>query len=279
VVVTPPSKLDNRPRPRGRVGDFVGRLALVLLLLGIVAGGAWGLAALNRKPTVPPHAEFPVPFQLVKPGSAVPADTGQVPQAAPAGEAATGGDPMGDWARKVSDKTDIPARALRAYAIADLVMRSQAPSCQISWATLAGIGRVESHHGTIGGARLGDDGRPSRPIIGIPLNGGPGVRAIQDSDGGALDGDATWDRAVGPMQFIPTTWVKYAQRANGDGQAPDPQNIDDAALAAARYLCSGSRNLGSGEGWWAAVMAYNNSVEYGQNVFSGADAYARASVG
>jgi membrane-bound lytic murein transglycosylase B len=277
--VTPPSKLTNEPRQRGRVGNFAGRLALALLLIVFVAVGAWGLAAINRKPNVPPRAEFPVPFQLVDPGSAIPAGSGQVPQAAPAGDAATGGDPMGDWARKVSDKTDIPERALRAYAIADLVMRSQAPSCQISWATLAGIGRVESHHGTIGGAKLGDDGRPSRPIIGIPLDGGPGVRAIQDSDGGVLDGDVTWDRAVGPMQFIPTTWVKYAQRANGDGQPPDPQNIDDAALAAARYLCSGSRNLGSGEGWWAAVMAYNNSVEYGQNVFSGADAYARASVG
>jgi membrane-bound lytic murein transglycosylase B len=166
---------------------------------------------------------------------------------------------------------------VRAYALADLTMRAQAPSCRISWSTLAGIGRIESHHGTIGGARLGDDGRPSRPIIGVPLNGGPGVRAIEDTDGGALDGDPTWDRAVGPMQFIPGTWKRWAMRANGDGNPPDPQNIDDAALTAANYLCSGERDLATGEGWWAAVMSYNNSVEYGQNVFSGADAYARAS--
>jgi membrane-bound lytic murein transglycosylase B len=80
------------------------------------------------------------------------------------------------------------------------------------------------------------------------------------------------------MQFIPTTWARYAVRANGDGQNPDPQNIDDAALAAARYLCSGGRDLGTGAGWWAAVLDYNNSTEYGQNVYSGADAYARASL-
>ncbi|WNV82288.1 lytic murein transglycosylase [Umezawaea sp. Da 62-37] len=278
MVVTPPSKLDTEPRPRGRVGDLLGRLALALLLIVFVAAGAWGLAALDRKPVVQPQAEFPVPFQSIEPGSDVPDAAGQVPQAGPAGPDASGPDPMDEWTRKVSEKTDIPRRALRAYALADLVMRAQAPSCRISWSTLAGVGRIESHHGFINGAKLGEDGMPSIPIVGIPLDGRPGVKAIGDTDGGRLDGDPTWDRAVGPMQFIPTTWVKYALRANGDGRAPDPQNIDDAALATARYLCSGSRDMGSSEGWWAAVYEYNNSVEYGQNVFSGADAYARASV-
>ncbi|MBW4719145.1 lytic transglycosylase domain-containing protein [Saccharothrix obliqua] len=262
---------------RGRVGYFVGRLVLVVVLLGVVAGGAWVLSVVNRRGVTASDPPFPVPFQQVQPGSAVPGAAGEVPapQADPA--AVDAPDPLAAWAAGVSAKTDIPARALRAYAAADLSMRDQAPACRISWATLAGIGRVESHHGTIGGARLGEDGRPSKPIIGIPLDGGPGVRAIPDTDGGVLDGDRTWDRAVGPMQFIPTTWARYAVRASGDGNPPDPQNIDDAALAAARYLCSGSRDLATGEGWWAAVMTYNNSVEYGQNVYSGADAYARAS--
>jgi membrane-bound lytic murein transglycosylase B len=260
------------------VGGLAGRLALAMLLIVLVAVGAWGLAALDRKPIAQPKAEFPVPFQLVEPGSEVPDAAGQVPQAAPAGSQTSGVDPLDEWTGKVAEKTDIPRRALRAYALADLVMKAQAPGCRISWATLAGVGRIESHHGFINGAKLGDDGRSSIPIIGIPLDGRPGVKAINDTDGGTLDGDTTWDRAVGPMQFIPTTWVKYAQRANGDGQSPDPQNIDDAALATARYLCSGGRDMGSSEGWWAAVWQYNNSTEYGQNVFSGADAYARASV-
>jgi membrane-bound lytic murein transglycosylase B len=274
--VPPPSKLEPKPRARGRIGELVGRVALVLLLVAFVAAGAWAMGALNRKPEPKADPPFPIPFQLVEPGSVVPVGAGE-PQAAPAGQPESAGDPMETWARQVSAKTDIPQRALRAYALADLVMRAQSPSCRISWATLAGIGRVESHHGTIGGARLGEDGRPSKPIIGIPLDGGPGVRAIHDTDGGTLDGDVTWDRAVGPMQFIPGTWVKHAMRASGDGNPADPQNIDDAALTAARYLCSGERNLSTGEGWWAAVMTYNNSVEYGQNVFSGADAYAKAS--
>ncbi|MEU4448456.1 lytic murein transglycosylase [Actinosynnema sp. NPDC050801] len=282
MVVPPPSKIEPRRPSRGSAGNFFGRLALVLVLLAVVAGGAWALSTFNRSGPGPiADPPFPVPFLEVQPGAAAPGSAGAVPssgqpQAAPA---AGDADPVTAWAAALSDKTDIPARALRAYAVADLLTRTQNPACRVSWATLAGIGRIESHHGTIGGLRLGEDGRPSRPIIGIPLDGSPGVKAINDSDGGTLDGDTRWDRAVGPMQFIPTTWAKYAVRANGDGQSPDPQNIDDAALTAARYLCSGGRDLGTGAGWWAAVLAYNNSTEYGQNVYSGADAYARASLG
>ncbi|GAA1334720.1 lytic murein transglycosylase [Saccharothrix algeriensis] len=276
MVVPPPPTTRPRPPAPGRVGNLVGRLALVALLLAVVAGGAWALSVVNRRDGGDPP--FPVPFQAVEPGSAAPGSAGRVPpQASPGQDPAA--EPLAAWAQALSEKTDVPARALHAYATADLAMQAAQPSCRVSWATLAGIGRVESHHGTLGGLRLGEDGRPSKPIIGIPLDGKPGVRAIADSDGGALDGDPTWDRAVGPMQFIPTTWARYASRANGDGNPPDPQDIDDAALAAARYLCSSGGDLGTGQGWWAAVLAYNNSVKYGQDVYSGADAYARAGQG
>ncbi|KOV89795.1 hypothetical protein ADL03_02145 [Nocardia sp. NRRL S-836] len=260
-------------RRRSRAANIVGRIALVLLLIVVVAAGAWGLGALNRRDADrvgPPP--FLVPLQEVEPGAAAPGNAVAPPPT-------PGDNPLTEWATRVASKTDIPVRALHAYAAADLTMQRDAPSCRISWATLAGIGRIESHHGNINGARLQDNGLPSRPIIGIPLDGSPGVRAINDTDGGRLDTDTRWDRAVGPMQFIPGTWNRWAKRAAADGQPADPQNIDDAALTAARYLCGGgSRDLGTGPGWWAAVLAYNNSVEYGQNVFSGADAYARASV-
>ncbi len=263
------------PARRPRFGNIFGRIVLVLLLIVAVAAGAWGLGALNRRdaaPIGPPP--FLVPLQQVEPGIAAPGSA-----TAPGNTAVEGANPLEDWASRVAGKTDIPKRALHAYAAADLAMQRDLPACRISWATLAGIGRVESRHGNINGSRLQDNGLPSRPIIGIPLDGGPGVRAIRDTDGGRFDADTTWDRAVGPMQFIPGTWNRWAKRAAGDGVAADPQNIDDAALTAARYLCAGgARDLGTGQGWWAAVMAYNNSVEYGQNVFSGADAYARASV-
>ncbi|MGI5503062.1 hypothetical protein [Lentzea sp. CA-135723] len=269
-MVPPPAV--QEPARRNRSGNIIGRIVLVLLLIVVVAAGAWGLGALNRRdaaPLGPPP--FLVPIQEVEPGAAAPGS------AASPGTTATA-NPLQEWATRVASKTDIPVRALHAYASADLAMQQEAPACRISWATLAGIGRIESHHGNINGAKLQENGLPSRPIIGIPLDGAPGVKAIHDTDGGRLDGDTTWDRAVGPMQFIPGTWNKWAKRAAGDGLPADPQNIDDAALTAARYLCGGgARDLGTGQGWWQAVLAYNNSVEYGQNVFSGADAYARAS--
>jgi membrane-bound lytic murein transglycosylase B len=269
-VVPPPVK---GPARRPNYGNIIGRIVLVLLLIVVVAAAAWGLGALNRKdaaPLGPPP--FLVPIQEVEPGAAPPGSA-----AAPGNDTAAA-NPLADWITRVASKTDIPQRALHAYATADVIMQREAPACRISWATLAGIGRVESRHGNINGSRLQENGLPSRPIIGVPLNGSPGVKAIRDTDGGRLDGDTTWDRAVGPMQFIPGTWNRWAKRAAGDGLPADPQNIDDAALTAARYLCGGgARDLGTGQGWWSAVMTYNNSVEYGQNVFSGADAYARAS--
>jgi membrane-bound lytic murein transglycosylase B len=162
-----------------------------------------------------------------------------------------------------------------AYGNAELVLRNTQPGCHLSWATLAGIGRIESNHGRYGGVQLGSDGRPSKPIIGVPLDGSAGVKTITDTDGGRYDGDATHDRAVGPMQFIPSTWRKWTSDANLDGTG-DPQQIDDAALAAGRYLCAGNRDLATAADWWTAVFSYNNSVPYGQKVFGLADGYARA---
>ncbi len=46
----------------------------------------------------------------------------------------------------------------------------------------------------------------------------------------------TYDRAVGPMQFLPGTWGRWGSDGDRDGVS-DPQDVDDAALAAARYLC------------------------------------------
>lgn len=180
---------------------------------------------------------------------------------------------------QAAQRTGIPSRALAAYASTALRLAEEQPDCNLTWVTLAGIGWVESHHGRIGGRQLQPDGLPSTPIIGVPLDGGPGVRAIPDSDGGRWDGDDRWDRAVGPMQFIPSTWRRWKVDATGSGEA-DPQNIDDAALAAGRYLCVGGRDLSVGQQWGEAIFSYNRSAEYVHAVLRAADTYAaRASDG
>jgi membrane-bound lytic murein transglycosylase B len=183
-----------------------------------------------------------------------------------------------DWALRMSRVTSIPQRALQAYANAHAVMAASKPNCRVTWVTLAGIAAVESKHGGFQGRTLEPDGRPSSPIIGIPLNGAPGVKAIADTDNGLLDGDKVWDHAVGPFQFIPSTWAKWRADGNRDG-ITDPQNIDDAALAAAQYLCADNRNLGSGDGWLRAILSYNDSLDYAQEVYGFAQSYARSAKG
>jgi hypothetical protein len=75
------------------------------------------------------------------------------------------------------------------------------------------------------------------------------------------------------MQFLPGTWAHYASDGDGDGVA-DPQNLYDSTLAAARYLCSGGLNLRDPSQVMAAILRYNNSMPYAQNVLGWAAAYA-----
>lgn len=255
--------------------SLLGRLLIVFAVLVVAGAGVWFVSRAVSPTAGPTTTEIPamqVAAAPVRPGSVVPAKAAPNPQGGATPQA--GPRSLTAWAQSVSAATGVPARALTAYGNAELVLRGTQPGCHLSWATLAGIGRIESNHGQYGGAVLGTDGRPSKPIIGVPLDGSAGVRAVSDTDGGVYDGDRTADRAVGPMQFIPSTWRKWASDGNGD-HSGDPQQIDDAALAAARYLCAGDRDMGTPSGWWAGVFSYNNSVPYGQKVFGLADTYAK----
>jgi hypothetical protein len=75
------------------------------------------------------------------------------------------------------------------------------------------------------------------------------------------------------MQFLPGTWAHFASDGDGDGVA-DPQNVYDATLAAARYLCSGGLNLRDQSQVLSSILRYNNSMPYAQNVLGWAAAYA-----
>lgn len=180
------------------------------------------------------------------------------------------------WAENVARVTGIPARAVVAYAAAELTLREEEPSCGIGWNTLAGIGRIESDHGRHGGAVLGASGYSDPAIRGIPLTG-DGTAEITDTDDGAWDGDTVWDRAVGPLQFIPDTWKRWGADADGDGRA-DPNQIDDAALAAARYLCAAGP-MTTAQDWRAAIFSYNHLDSYVDDVAAVANDYARKASG
>ena len=184
--------------------------------------------------------------------------------------------------------TDLPLVALNAYVRASRTLAVEDPACGIHWSQLAGIGRIESLHGYFGDSTLDINGQTTDPIRGLALDGrvlsGGGsnvpdatgrtqttstvsrLALIRDTDNGVLDGDTEFDRAVGPMQFIPTTWRLYDD-SDGNGDATvDPQNVYDATLAAARYLCDAPGSMLTAEGEQRAYFAYNHDFAYSRNV-------------
>ncbi|MFE9727225.1 lytic transglycosylase domain-containing protein [Streptomyces sp. NPDC005794] len=170
-----------------------------------------------------------------------------------------------------SAEAGIPASVLAAYKKAEQELASTDAACRLPWQLLAAIGKVES--GQARGGKVDANGTTFSPILGPALNG-QGFALIKDTDGGAYDGDSTHDRAVGPMQFIPSTWATWGQDGNGDGRK-DPNNIHDAALAAGRYLCAGPRDLSLATDLDRAVLSYNHSTEYLRTVRSWFDYYKR----
>ncbi|MFJ9036065.1 lytic transglycosylase domain-containing protein [Streptomyces sp. NPDC102406] len=161
-------------------------------------------------------------------------------------------------AQQLGAQSGIPATVLAAYRRAESTMARTDPGCRLPWHLLAAIGKVES-----GQARGGDvdaHGTTRHRITGPALNG-DGFALIRDTEGGAWDGDPVYDRAVGPMQFLPGTWRRWGADGNGDGRS-DPGNIFDAALAAGRYLCAGDRDLGTTSGMERAILSYNYSQDY-----------------
>lgn len=179
-----------------------------------------------------------------------------------------------DWATETAAATGIPRQAVVAYAGAILGVTENFPECTLGWNTLAGIGKTESDHARHGGGVIQENGHVEPLIFGVPLTGGD-VDNIPDSDGGEFDGTAEIDRAIGPMQIIPSTWRSWPADGNGDG-VPDPHNIYDATISAANYLCHAESDWLSGEGWLAGVASYNSHSDYAQLVASAAQKYADA---
>ena len=241
--------------------------ALVPLAL---LSGAWtaSLAVSSATADDTDAAKLPdgstVPSKAIEDPASVSAP-GQIAPGIPAGGA--------DKVLSSASANGIPAAALAAYQRAAQVIDAADPSCNIDWSLIGAIGRVESNHGTYGGNTLSDDGVSTPGIIGIPLNGANGTQRISDTDAGEWDRDKQFDRAVGPMQFIPSTWRVVGVDGDGDGQR-NPQDIDDAALATAVYLCSGDENLANRGGQESAVYRYNHSQDYVNLVLSIAEAYA-----
>ena len=205
----------------------------------------------------------------------------EAPAPTPSAREVRPGKPVGpqwvdaQWVVETAARAGIPAPAVRAYANAQL---NEPRGCDVGWTTLAGIGWVESRHGTIGGRTLGDDGRSSTPILGPALDGTDFAAIPATPESSAWHGDPDWDHAVGPLQFIPSSWETWGTDGDRDGSA-DPNDLDDAAYAAAQYLCADGHDLTTGAGWADAVFSYNHDQSYVDDVYAAATAYSERTGG
>ena len=117
-----------------------------------------------------------------------------------------------------------PVRALSMPPDFEHAYRRAAGTCPgLRWTLLAAIGQVESGHGR---------------------NEGP-------SSAGA----------IGPMQFLPSTFAEYAVDGDGDG-VTDPWDVADAVPTAARYLCASGAAGGTPASVQAALFTYNHAQWY-----------------
>ncbi|WOC11145.1 lytic transglycosylase domain-containing protein [Gordonia sp. MP11Mi] len=265
--------------PRRGVAVGVGTIAVGAVLLGGMTAGSTSL----------PSAQGPInigPSLLASNDSEITA-IDDVTQIVPSqGGQLTGFTPPSDAAGEIADSAaqfriaanlpsgplGIPGIMLKAYKLAATRVAAETPQCKLPWYLLAGIGRIESGHA--GNGNVDRYGNTLTGIRGPVLDGSlAGNAVITDSDGGDLDGDRGHDRAMGPMQFIPSTWASWGSDANGDDKA-DPDNVFDATYSAGRYLCSGVVDIMSASNKVGAVMRYNHSVAYANNVLGWAAAYA-----
>ncbi|WP_166789233.1 MULTISPECIES: lytic transglycosylase domain-containing protein [unclassified Cryobacterium] len=265
---------------RGRWADWV-PLGLFLVLTAWLVGGAllesvggpgasktaWSSSAVESSSAAAPAVLLPAP---------APTEPVSQPENVAVGTSVLVGVPAAglvsaDWARAAASATGIPHRALLGYAGAALRLANEQPDCRLGWTTLAALGSIESDHGSHDGSAIGADGVAAPGIYG-PLLDGSGYDVFVDTDAGRWDANTEFDRAVGPLQFIPATWDRWGADGNGDGTA-DPQQIDDAALATGRYLCD-SGDLSAATAWRAAVYSYNHVESYVDSVAVAANGYA-----
>ncbi len=260
-------------------GPFI-RHTVVLTAVGCLAVvGAAGSVPGSPEPRAPRAAPaatgLPVTADLAQPAVDVaqpPVDeTSPSSLGAPVTIASAAVQGRADLARAGSG-SDVPAAALAAYQRAAAVLAKASPGCGIEWSLLAAVGRVESDHGRFADASLGADGVARPAIVGPVLDGSGSFSAVADTDAGRLDGDGRWDRAVGPMQFLPSTWSIVGVDGDGDG-IRSPDDLDDAALAAAVYLCAGTSDLDRPGPMREALLRYNHSRDYAALVMAYEAAY------
>jgi len=108
--------------------------------------------------------------------------------------------------------------------------------------------------------------RSAGQAYGVPWNVLAAINKIESNFGRNMGPSSAG--AIGWMQFMPSTWLRWGTDANGDGVA-DPWNPVDAIYSAARYLAAS----GGASDLRRAVFAYNHAEWYVNDVLSLAQLY------
>lgn len=167
----------------------------------------------------------------------------------------------------------IPTTVYTAYTRAAESVQKTDPGCHLTWPLLAAIGKVESGHAE--GGAVNPQGTMVEALYGPELNGTHGTAPILQAVFG--NNRPQWSRAEGPMQFLPSTWASWGADGNGDG-AKNDQNVYDATLGAAHYLCAGNVDLATSGGLRDAILRYNPSLSYLETVASWLRVYSKGAV-
>jgi hypothetical protein len=131
---------------------------------------------------------------------------------------------------------DQAAAGVRPGTYLDLFKQSAVRYCpRLSWTVLAAIGQIESGDGA---------------------NMGPSIAG-----------------ALGPMQFMPSTWQLWGITAFGEKGPPNVMDPYDAVPSAARYLCAAGAGMGTSAGLYQAIFAYNHADWYVREVLALAQQY------
>ena len=179
------------------------------------------------------------------------------------GLALLAGGPDSDSAASPTALAEIPPDLLAVY-------EGAAATCPgLPWQVLAAIGYTESRHAQ--GRADPSTGDVDPPILGPPIDGSPGRARITDP--AQPDG---WAHALGPMQFLSTTWARWGRLAPGrpPGATPSVQNAWDAIYSAAAYLCGDDGRI---DDLRAAILSYNHSDAYVETVMAKAADYGMGS--
>jgi Transglycosylase SLT domain len=108
---------------------------------------------------------------------------------------------------------------------------------------------------------------------GLPWTVLAAIGQIESGDGANIGPSSAG--ALGPMQFLPSTWAEWGITAFGQKGPPDINNPFDAVPSAARYLCAAGGSTAAGLP--RAIFAYNHATWYVNEVLSLAKAYAQGS--